>query len=96
MKLTYIAFLLAILLIACLSNTEPLTNTVDNMKQEHKQILKNIVHMQSVEQSLYNNLKTSPKKSYNIVQNINKIADYRNKLFNKRTSKFLSFLQKKI
>ena len=42
MKTIYIAFLLAILLIACLSNTEPLTNTVDKMKQEHKQILKNI------------------------------------------------------
>jgi len=86
MKATYITFLLIIIFIACFSYTEPITNptiSTNDMKQEHQKLLKNILHMQTVEQSLYNNLKADPKSSSNTVSNINKISNYRNRLFDK-------------
>ena len=89
MKATYITFLVSIIIIACVSNTEALTNAKDStdaIKQEHRQLLKNIAKAQTVEQSLYNHIKTDPTETTKIVSSINQMAQYRNKLFDKLLS----------
>ena len=89
MKAIYITFLVIIILVACVSNTEALTNVDDStsaLKQEHNLMLKNIAKMQTVEQSLYNSIKTNPKETSNIISSIKKMEQYRNKLFDKLLS----------
>lgn len=86
MNATYITFLITIILIASLSNTEGLTNEENNtadMKAEHNQLLKDLTQSQGVEQALYNNLKNGPTDNDNIVNNINKMAEYRTSIFDK-------------
>jgi hypothetical protein len=90
MKATYITFLFIIIIIACFSFIEPLANPKEPKESnqsipqtDHKKILMQIVNLQTMEQSLYNNLNNDPKKASNAVSNINKIAMYRNELFDK-------------
>jgi hypothetical protein len=89
MKATYITFLLSIILISCISYSEPLTDGPDNDTiEEHNGLLTKLVDMQVMEQKLFNRLTpgTDAQESSNIVSNIKKIATYRNNLFDKLLS----------